>query len=762
MNHADLVTLEHESLIQTSGLAFSPDGKLLACARWTPYLKPGSPPPQDAVEVWDMQSQRRVCQLQGSTNETRVAFSPDGRFLLVSGHNVPCRLWEVKGWAVHRAWKASHEAVFSPDGKQIAGIDGDGVTLWDTDTGAVLRRNSSQFGRIAFSADGKQLAVAGREHFEIHDLVDWRLKSSVAYEIDGALSELWPALAFSRDGKRLVLATNPTTVWEVATGKLATRLAGQAGVAPGVAFTPDARFVVTAEADSTVRLWDATTGAQRAILRGHLGRVGCVSVHPDGWCVASGGLSRGDVKVWDLTQPQEHKRLSDANAVALAFEADGLRLRSVASAGCLEEREATSGRLLEWRSIDMTSKWLAPATLAAFSGDGATLAVVSEQRDRIKVLDAAMGMERKALGGLRAPAMQVAVSRNVERVAAAGFTSNYPNSSREIRVWDAASGNSLFEARPHTFPTPYMHGALALSPDGSLVAFDDYTGASPSSGSCVRLCEVSGGNERFAAPILDERLVSLAFSRDGKLLAAGDMAGRVLVWTALGARLHERPCEGPSYQIAFSPDGRRLAGVDREQVIVWDVSTGQEVLLLRGAGPRPGDGGFNPALAWSADGRQLAAGNWDGSVSIWDATPSEGEADRPKRWASARARAAGWALAEAEAAARASQVFAAAFQLEQTLRDGAPDFLSRMRRADLLFQRGATEKALQEYAAGFAAGVPVSPSWCLKYSRVLLFLGDVPGYRRLCQRTWARFGSNRYQDEHFAALRACVPGGWSA
>ncbi len=31
-------------------------------------------------------------------------FSPDGRFLLVSGPNVQCRLWEVQGWGVHRAW----------------------------------------------------------------------------------------------------------------------------------------------------------------------------------------------------------------------------------------------------------------------------------------------------------------------------------------------------------------------------------------------------------------------------------------------------------------------------------------------------------------------------------------------------------------------------------------------------------------------------------------------------------------------------------
>jgi eukaryotic-like serine/threonine-protein kinase len=756
VNHADLLSLEHESLVMTSGVAFSPDGKFLACARWTPYLKPGSPPPSDAVEVWDLQSLQRVCWLPGSTNETRVSFSPDGRFLLVSGPNAECRLWEVKDWRVHRAWTGCHEAVFGPDGKEIAGIGSDGLTFRDAGTGAVVRRFPSQFGRIAFNPDGKQFAVAGRELVELRDVTSGRLARQIAYANNGALSELHPALAFSADAKWLVVATNPTTVWEVATGKLASRLVGQAGVAPGVAFTPDARFVVTAGADSTVRLWDAATGAERAILRGHPGRVGCVSVHPDGWCVASGGQSAGDIKVWDLTQPQEHKRLSDVNAVALKFEAGGLRLRSVGSASCLEEREVASGRLLESRSIDMTPKWLTPATLAAFSGGGAVLGVVGDQRNRINVFDAATGLERTVLTGLSVPGTLVAVSRDGGRVAAAGLTSSPPGSGREVRAWEVASGNSLFVARPHTFPTPYMHGALALSPDGTLVAFDDFAGADPAAGSRVRLCEVSSGKERVAMPILDSRLICLAFSADSKLLAAGDESGRVLVWNSDGVRLHEQPCQGPCYQLAFSPDGRRLAGVDREQLIVWDVATGHDVLMVRGAGPRPDDGGFNPALTWDANGRQLAATNWDGSVSIWDAAPHNGEGDRTTKWAAARTRAPAWALTEAEAAVHAGNPSAVAFHLDRALRDKAPDVPSRLRRGDILLRVGAAEKARKEYDAGFAAGEPPSPSRWLSYSRLLLLRGEVEGYNRLRRRIWGRFGANRYREESCAAIHACV------
>lgn len=87
---------------------------------------------------------------------------------------------------------------------------------------------------------------------------------------------------------------------------------------------------------------------------------------------------------------------------------------------------------------------------------------------------------------------------------------------------------------------------------------------------------------------------------------------------ATGRALHVRPLQGPYFQLAFSPDGARLAAIDREEVKLWDVESGQELLLLRGAPQRSADNGFNPRLVWSADGRRLASSNWDASISVWN------------------------------------------------------------------------------------------------------------------------------------------------
>jgi serine/threonine protein kinase/WD40 repeat protein len=544
VNHTDLLTLDHESLINTSGLAFSPDGTLLACARWTPYLKKGEPPPADAVEVWDLRTQRRVCRLPGSPNETRVAFSPDGRFLAVSGPHMPSRLWEADGWRLHRTGAPADEMVFRPDGKQLASIDLEAVTILDASTGAVLQRYPSQPGRIAFRPDGKQLAVAGSQALELRDASSGRPFRRLTYGTV-VVSERFPELAFSPDGKFLVVATTPPTVWDLATGQLANRLVGHTGAVVGVAFTPDARSIVTAGIDSTVRLWDAQTGAERTILRGHRGRVGCVSVHPDGWCLASGGRRSGDVKVWDLTQPPEHLVLRGVNASALMLEAGGTRLRSVGATGWLEAWHAHNRRLLHSSPTDMTAQWLTPATLATFSSDRRRLAVVSNRPDAIQVLDATTGKEQRVLRGLSVPAAQVAISADGGRVAAAGIRPQKPVFAREVRVWDAATGESLFEVQPRSDPMPRLLGAIALSPDGARVAFDDYApeeaDARGAPRTRVKVSEVAGRKELLDLPCLDLPLFCLAFSADGKRLAAGDMAGRVVVWGPDGERLHEAP-----------------------------------------------------------------------------------------------------------------------------------------------------------------------------------------------------------------------------
>src|SRR5262249_28650858 len=123
-----------------------------------------------------------------------------------------------------------------------------------------------------------------------------------------------------------------------------------------------------------------------------------------------------------------------------------------------------------------------------------------------------------------------------------------------------------------------------------------------------------------------ERIDFFALSPDGSKVAFGVLAdrpekgilrpwiSRVLVLeTATGKLIHEANGEDDAVEvIAFSPDGKRLAGGGRWMVRVWDVGAGKAARVFEGhRGPVRG-------LAFSPDGKRLASASEDSSVLIWE------------------------------------------------------------------------------------------------------------------------------------------------
>lgn len=79
------------------------------------------------------------------------------------------------------------------------------------------------------------------------------------------------------------------------------KLEGHTADVNSVAFSPDGRFVVTASADSTARVWDAATGATVGELRGHSKSVNSASFSPDGKFIVTAS-DDGSVRLWDAAR----------------------------------------------------------------------------------------------------------------------------------------------------------------------------------------------------------------------------------------------------------------------------------------------------------------------------------------------------------------------------------------------------------------------------------------------------------------------------
>jgi WD40 repeat protein len=173
-------------------------------------------------------------------------------------------------------------------------------------------------------------------------------------------------------------------------------------------------------------------------------------------------------------------------------------------------------------------------------------------------------------------------------------------------------------------------------------------------------------------------VAAVSFSKDGRLLASAGVGDNTLkIWgvetfdpalSAARSPAYSLPSPAFLCDLAFSPDGRRLAGIARDIVKMWDVGTGQEVLTLRGAPQRHWDPAFNPRVVFSPDGKRLVGTNWDESISIWD-TGSQADEDALAQWQAARrqtanARAVFWHLQEAEDCLEHSKRAAALFHFQ--------------------------------------------------------------------------------------------------
>jgi WD40 repeat protein len=366
-----------------------------------------------------------------------------------------------------------------------------------------------------------------------------------------------------------------------------------------VTFSPDGRLLASASAKGEMRLWDAATGKLiRAFIDPSDSPVRVMAFSPDGTLLAS---DKGRVVLWEVATGKRLRELEDcifAQVTSLAFAPDSktIALGTDDESNLWLFETATGNRIR-----NDIRKHRGAIQVAVFSPDGKTIATGSKD-GTTRIWNAATGAELHRFPDLNDWALRrMLVVNEVEDVTFSPDGTLLATRTRDaIRLWEIAAGKEIRQLQQESTKIR----SLAFSPDGKTLAA---SGILWDVGTGNKIGECEGG-----------RGASLAFAPDGKTLATGGFDGII--------RLHEadtgkerlltqvRPNQGTLKEAAFTADGQTLATLDETGIRLWEVTSGKEIRLI--------DKRYCHALTLSPDGKLVAAldGAWASSamVYIWD------------------------------------------------------------------------------------------------------------------------------------------------
>jgi WD40 repeat protein len=532
-------------------IAYSHDGEFLAAGDSA-----------GKVVVWNLVHRKRFIFSDYGPVQS-VAFSSDGRYLASgdldsSGHVVIRNAESDATVSEFNVGSPISNVCFSPNSQYLASGDNSGEEVRDVATHAIVDDfpDANRPNSAAYFSSGEALAISDSADYVavwnledgsvLHEYVDGTVATAVAVSESGHLSSA------DLDGN--------VTQWSFASSFKSTTNFNNGSLVPGLAYSPDGRYLATTDVDGSVVIWNSFADDEREVVSDFAGLTSVAYQH--GGSLFATGDDAGVIGIWRRASGAQVGCFYDPGVSTLDFSPNG---KELVSGDTGVDNPGKNGDVDVW-ALD---------ALPTADGECDSLPIASYT----------------AYQGV-----------NDVEFAPDGSQVAFGDHSDNVTVWDIASDKVA------PFSLASTVSALTFSPGGKRLAAGEADGQ-------VAVLRPSAPNSPPSIHSMGGLISTIDYSPNGKYLAAGNLQGYVSEWvTRTGHPI--RWSDGSQINdLTFSHDSRFLATGDKDgNVVVWESGGGNRSASFS-------DGSAVQSVAFSPDDRQLASGDQYGDVVIFGSRP---------------------------------------------------------------------------------------------------------------------------------------------
>ena len=567
-----------------------------------------------------------IARQQAAIEQTKISQRRAGRVLTVSAALLTAFLvFLAYQWSANRALKttlAGQQRTLDEQTQTLAkgqiDLDREKVSLLG-EVAATQRLSQNLDGALRLAvhdvrldkgqAEGQLVSSARSELAAAFYQSNWRLNLSGH---KGAVS----TAAFSRDGTKIVTASADGTarIWNATTGASLLTVGGHGQEFYAAAFSPDGTRIVTASADGTAQIWNAATGASIRELAGHSQPVRSVAFNRNGSLVVTASED-GKAIIWDAATGSQIAILQGSGPPIwqASFAPTDDRVVTASEDGTAGLWDAPPPPTTPpnpqpadgHESLTLTGH-AGGVWSAAFSPDGSKIVTGSYDTEAY-IWDSHTGDKLMTLDGHLDWITSVAFSFDGSRVVTA-------SQDGTARLWDVTNlptdGKTTTNAITVATLSGHEGGVLsaAFSPNAQRIVTASFDGT-------ARVWNTITGRPMATMKGHTDKIWSAAFSPDGKRMVTASQDDTARLWDAASG-VQQRELTGHTSWVlyaAFSPDSRRVVTASADDTAkIWDAETGDLLQTLHGH--------TSGVLMAEFDntGTRVVTASFDKTARIWD------------------------------------------------------------------------------------------------------------------------------------------------